>query len=112
MSSNWEACSKNTFIFSSVELSTKVQAAVPVIGWVEYEKYLEKNKKIDADEKFKTGEVVVSFIVDKKGKLSSFKIEQSLGKIEDAEALRLIKEGPAWKPTQDKKSRVTVIIRF
>jgi len=100
-------------------LSTKVQDATPVIDWVEYEKYLEKKKISDRagldardDLGFKAGEVVVSFFVDKKGQLSSFRIEQSLGKREDAEAIRLIKEGPAWKVTKSKKARATVIIRF
>ena len=100
-------------------LSTKVQDATPVIDWVEYEKYLEKKKisdrvGLDAADfvGYKAGEVVVSFLVDKKGQLSSFKIEQSLGKREDAEAIRLIKEGPAWKVTRSKKARATVIVRF
>jgi carboxypeptidase-like protein len=95
-----------------VGLSTKVQSAVPTIGWVDYQKYLENGKKLDPDIKLNSGEVVVSFIVDKKGQLSSFKIEQSLGKVEDAEAIRLIKEGPAWKLIEGKKSRTTVIIQF
>ena len=56
--------------------------------------------------------ILNAFIVDKKGQLSSFKIEQSLGKVEDAEAIRLIKEGPAWKLIEGKKSRTTVIIQF
>ena len=93
-------------------MSTKVQDATPVIEWIEYEKYLEKKKKASNGFKFNAGEVVVSFLVDKKGQLSSFKIEQSLGKQEDAEAIRLIKEGPAWKVTKGKKARATVIIRF
>lgn len=94
-------------------LSTKVQDASPVIGWIEFEKYLEKNKKPENDAKFKSGEVVVSFLVDKKSQLSSFRIEQSLGKEENAEATRLIKEGPAWKlTTTARKARATVIIRF
>ena len=98
---------------SSKGLSTKVQDASPVIGWMEFEKYLEKNKKVANNSKFKSGEVVVSFLVDKKGQLSSFRIEQSLGKEENAEATRLIKEGPAWKlTTTARRTRATVIIRF
>ena len=99
-------------------LSTNVQDATPVIPWMDYEKYLEKNNKINTDREISdklesnVAEVVVSFLVDKKGQLSSFKIEKSLGKQKDAEAIRLIKEGPAWKVTKGKKARATVIIRF
>jgi hypothetical protein len=103
---------KKKSITEGKELSTKVQDATPVIDWSKYEEYLEKNKKTNDGFKFTAGEVVVSFLVEKKGQLSSFKIEQSLGKREDAEAIRLIKEGPAWKVTKGKKARATVIIRF
>ena len=93
------------------KLSVYVMDAEPVGGWDEYNKYIEKNKRTTDDAKT-TGEVVVSFWVNKRGQLSDFSIEQSLGKTQDAEAIRLVKEGPAWKVTKGKKTRARVIVPF
>lgn len=87
-----------------------IQDAEPVNGWIEYQKYLDTSNTLrdtTSDE-----EVVVSFVVDKAGKLSNFKIEQSLSDKEDAEALRLIKEGPAWHLLRGKRAKVIVMVRF
>jgi CarboxypepD_reg-like domain len=92
--------------------TVKVQDAVPQIGWIEYEKYLEKNKKPPVNNPLMTGEVVVSFVVKRWGSLSDFKIEKSMSKDYDAEAIRLIREGPAWKLLRGYKSRITVIVNF
>jgi hypothetical protein len=88
------------------------QNAQPANGWLTYEQYLEKNKRIPESNPNLTGEVTVSFIVNKKGELSDFKVDKSLSAQHDAEALRLVKEGPAWKLVKGRKSRVTVIVRF
>jgi hypothetical protein len=88
------------------------QNAEPVYGWLSYDQYLEKNKKIPVGNPNVAGDVVVSFDVNKKGNLSDFKIDQSLSKACDDEALRLIKQGPAFKLLKGHKARVTVIVRF
>lgn len=44
------------------------------------------------------GKVVVSFIVNKNGTISSPKIERHADPMLDAEALRVIKQMPRWKP--------------
>ena len=54
----------------------------------------------------------MSFEVNKKGDLADFKIEQSLSKLHDEEAIRLIKQGPSWKLRSGRKARVTVMVRF
>lgn len=88
-----------------------VQEAEPVYGWVAYEKYLIENKRMPSGNA-RTGDVVVSFKVGKKGELSDYRIEQSLSKTYDAEAIRLIKDGPRWKSVNGRKSRITIIVRF
>ncbi len=88
------------------------QNAQPQYGWLEYQQYLQKNKKLPAGTPEAAGTVVVSFQVNKKGTLSDFKIEQSLGKIYDEEAIRLIKAGPSWKLTQGRKAKATVLVHF
>ncbi len=89
-----------------------IQDAEPVNGWIEFERYIEANKRISNAAKSKSGEVVVSFRVSRNATLSGFKIEQSLSPSQDAEALRLIKDGPAWHLLKGKRTRVMVIIRF
>ena len=94
------------------KITGKVQNAVPKIGWIEYEKYLQANKKTPADNPLLKGEVVVSFQVKMPHTLTDFKIEKSLSKEHDKEAIRLIQEGPAWKLLSHKKTRITVIVNF
>lgn len=88
-----------------------VTDAEPVIGWAAFDQYLEKNKSTTSGYT-SPGHVVISFQVNKKGTLSDFKIEQSLSKAYDDEAIRLIMQGPAWKLLKGRKARITVMVRF
>ena len=88
------------------------QDAEPVYGWVAFDQYLEKNKIIPVENSGIKGNVVVSFEVNKTGDLYDFRVEQPLAKACDDEAIRLIKQGPAWKLLKGRKTRVTVIVRF
>ena len=89
-----------------------VQNVEPNGGWMKYQVYLDSNKNKDIIIPDITGEVVVSFQVDRAGILSDFKIEKSLTPQYDQEAIRLIKQGPSWRLLKGRKSRATVIIRF
>jgi hypothetical protein len=89
-----------------------VYEAEPAYGWVAFGQYLESNKKTPAGADSISGDVVMSFEVNKKGDLADFKIEQSLSKLHDEEAIRLIKQGPSWKLRSGRKARVTVMVRF
>ncbi|MCS3795748.1 carboxypeptidase regulatory-like domain-containing protein [Niastella sp. OAS944] len=86
--------------------------AEPAYGWIAFGQYLEKNKIIPAGAENITGNVIVSFEVNKKGALSDYKIEQSLSKAHDEEAIRLIKQGPSWKLRSGRKARITVMVKF
>ena len=44
------------------------------------------------------GKVFVSFVVEKDSTLSNLKVVRGLGHGCDEEAIRIIKEGPKWKP--------------
>jgi TonB family protein len=63
-----------------------------------------------------TGLVMVSFIVNKAGKVTDISVERSAHPLLDAEAVRVIGEMPAWKPgTQHGKAvevRMTVPVKF
>ncbi len=96
----------------SKDLSVKVQDAVPIPGWNDYNTYLLEKQVVPDSLKNTRGNVVVSFVVTANGKLSSFIIEQSLAPDLDREAIRLVKEGPAWKILKGRKARVIVIVPF
>jgi hypothetical protein len=86
------------------------RTAVPVNGWQAFEKYVAENKKSlkeAAGDPLVTGAVELLFDLDGSGKPMNITIAQSACKSCDAEAIRLLKEGPAWKGTNGR-----VIIRF
>lgn len=56
-----------------------------------------------------TGQVLVSFVVDKTGKVTQPTIVRSVEKSLDQEALRLVKEMPDWKPGKQRGVPVDVL---
>lgn len=89
--------------------------AAPVNGTAAYETYLSQNLRYpdDARKKGIQGVVKLRFTVNATGKLSNFKVLQSLSKDCDEEAIRLIKEGPAWEINGDaRKVQVEWEIQF
>ncbi len=93
------------------EITIKIPDAEPVTGWDAYKEYLEKNKKVTKELSNLHGIVVVSFVVHRTW-IGNYTIEQSLDEELDAEAIRLIKQGPAWKLLKGKKTTATVIVTF
>jgi len=86
--------------------------AAPVDGWSAYQIYLEANKKLINPDSTIKGDEIISFLVDKEGGLSSFKVEQSLSTAHDSAAIHLIQQGPSWKLLKGKKGRAWVTISF
>ena len=69
-------------------------------GTAELMKFLAKNIKYpaEAQQKGEQGRVVVQFIVGKDGKLRDFEVKKSVSPTLDAEAIRVCKAMPDWKP--------------
>ncbi len=88
------------------------QNVAQVSGWDAFRNYINSNKKIQTADSVLKGEEVISFIVNKKSELSSFKIEKSISPAHDAEIMRLIKEAPPLKIPKGKKKRLQVSITF
>jgi TonB family protein len=92
--------------------------AQPSVSPDEYLEYLQKSlkKSKQALENQIVGTVEVEFRVNKKGKLSDFKITKSLGYGCDEEAIRLIREGPKWLPKTSGgttgRQRVRQVVNF
>lgn len=83
----------------------------PVTGQTAFENYL-RTKTVNPENKY-AGTVRVSFTVMPDGSLQEFKILRHLNDACDAEAIRVIKEGPAWIPASDRKpAKVKVKVKF
>jgi TonB family protein len=83
--------------------------AQPQGGKDAYEKYLQQ-KLVYPEQALKNeveGRVTIQFTVDDKGNLSNFKVINSVGFGCDEEAIRLVREGPAWSPSKKNDKAVT-----
>ncbi len=72
--------------------------------------FIAKNLKypVKAQESGVQGEVYVSFIIDKEGKISDAKIAKGVHELLDQEALRVVNLLPAWKPGKHEGKYVNV----
>lgn len=79
-------------------------------GTAELMKFLAQNIKypVEAQQKGEQGRVMVQFVVGKDGKLSDIKIMRSISPTLDAEAIRVIKAMPTWKPGTQRGQAVAV----
>jgi TonB family protein len=87
--------------------------AEPVGGIKAYDKYMEDNLRypqqaLDNDVK---GRVVVEFNVGIDGSLNNFVVMRSLGFGCDDEVIRLVKNGPTWRPTTEDNKPVESSVR-
>ena len=81
----------------------------PEEGWDAFDEYLANNLKPPPNiVKPADREVKLSFEVDKNGEPTNIKIEKSLCGECDAEAVRLLKEGPKWKRKKNKRAQVSI----
>ncbi len=96
--------------------SIEYERALPEIGSWQLNRYIKEQliyPKL-ADSLQIEGRVVLQFIVTSEGKLIDFKVLKSLGYGCDEEAIRLIKNGPAWIPAKendipiDREVRMTI----
>ncbi len=77
-------------------------APQPVSGNNSFTKYIEENiRKPQTLTEGENAVAVVSFVVRATGNIDSIKVLSSPGEEYTAEAIRLIKEGPAWKPAEN-----------
>ncbi|WP_299824714.1 TonB family protein [uncultured Pontibacter sp.] len=91
-----------------------IKDAKPVAGARAYRKYLEENiRYTSASEK---GRVVVRATVSPEGKLENPQVVKSLCPSCDAEAVRLVKEGPLWQPATSNGTNIVqnvkITVRF
>ncbi len=78
----------------------------PVDGWIKWRDYLQKNNRVVKDDTAHK-EVVLGFYVSNQGAPIYIKVIKGVGKKENEEAIRLLKDGPLWQPV-DNEVQVTV----
>ncbi len=81
-------------------------------AWQAMNNYINLNKKINDADSILKGEEIISFTVNKKGKLSSFKVIKSISSSHDAEVIRLLKSGPSLQTTNGKKIKYQISVFF
>jgi hypothetical protein len=88
--------------------------AEPAIGWYEYNNYINDNLVFPNEAKQKNIHGVVEVFVKLKnnGDISEIKVNKPLCPECDAEAIRLVKEGPKWEVKKNKAKKAKVKIRF
>jgi len=86
--------------------------ALPAEGWPAYNSYLESRKKTAGLDSTLAGVETISFIVNKIGALSSFKVDRSISPAHDSAAIRMIQLGPSWKLMKGRSARAVVNIIF
>ena len=85
-----------TVLFDSFEKSVPNKLQVSPAGLAAYKKYIDNNKRSLPGEKNK-GIVKVLFNVGTDGAMWDFVIFKSVSPACDHEAIRLVREGPAWR---------------
>ncbi|TLV02585.1 energy transducer TonB [Dyadobacter luticola] len=75
-------------------------AAAPSVGWEAYQAYLQKNTEL----KIGHAEIIVRFTVNADGTLSDVKATGNQPALSER-AVRIVKDGPAWRPASLQGSR-------
>lgn len=73
-------------------------------------KFIEDNLRYPEGESCAQGRVVISFVVERDGSLSDFKVVKSIGEPYDDEALRVAKLMPKWVPART--GGKTTVVRY
>jgi TonB family protein len=92
---------------------TEYSPPEPVTGRKNFDKYIEDNLRCpDILTESERAFVVVSFVVLSNGIIDSIKIIRSPGRQFSDEAIRLIKEGPRWKPANENGEPINDEVRI
>jgi protein TonB len=78
-------------------------------GIIEFDKFIAKNFKIPASNPELKGKIYATFIIEKDGSLSDIKILRDIGFETGAEAIRVLKMSPKWKPGEKDNKLIRVL---
>lgn len=114
-----DATTDNTMNISDQQTTTKQQDPIFVVvekmpvfpgGEQEMLRYIAKNLKypVEAQTKKEQGRVIISFTINKEGKIVDPVIVRGVSPSLNAEAVRIIKSMPDWTPGMQKEKKVNV----
>jgi outer membrane biosynthesis protein TonB len=94
-------------------INVNYEAPVPASGKAEFNRYIQENiRKPGNTEAGKKVVVVISFLVHSNGTIDSIQIVRSPGKLFSDEAIRLLKEGPDWRPAMENGEAIKDEVRL
>jgi len=101
-------------VADSIDTDEEDGDAEPAGGWVEYNNYLNNNLVVPNEAKTNNihGEVQVFAKLKTNGEVSQVKVAKPLCTQCDAEAIRLVKEGPKFEVKKNKTKKVKVTVKF
>lgn len=104
---NTEVSKENTTLYTLDGIDTYPEFTG---GHAAFVKFLTRNLRYPegAVERDIQGKVLVSFIIEKDGRLSNIKIIRGIGNGCDEEAIRVLEKSPKWKPGVQNKQNVRV----
>jgi len=90
-------------------MNVTIDSLEPAEGWTNFDDYVASHLKEPEElkEKGMKGEVELLFEVNKEGEPVNIAVTQSLCAKCDEEAIRILKEGPKWKPNK-KKGKIKI----
>lgn len=92
--------------------NSTVLSPEPINGWEKFEEYVLLNNRLIKNNKPIGKSVQLSFKVNEKNRPDDIKILNGLTKLENDEAIRLLKNGPDWKVVPNLTESVVVSINF
>ena len=100
--------------YGDTDKNVRRELAEPTGGKDAFEDYLEKSLKYPehALQNGVEGRVTIGFTVGTDGNLAEFQVLKGIGYGCDDEAIRLVREGPAWKPSRRNAQPVTEKVKL
>lgn len=91
-------------------IESSVGSAQPETGWSAYSQYIEDNVRFsDAD---RSGDIIMEFSIGANRRPTDIRIINGLSDGQNAEAVRLLKDGPAWTSPEASLSKTRITISF
>lgn len=87
------AAAESSHVFGIVETQPSFPGGKPALV-----KYLRENLRFIEDKEEISGRVIVQFTVEKDGSITNVKVVRGLDPVLDAEALRVVRSMPRWRP--------------
>ena len=111
MSKKLEQSANSNAAGPSDELLKPEDLPTPILGWQKFRQYILENIRNITSENniINTGQVILSFSINKRGHPINVTIEQSLCEACDKEAASLLLNGPKWKYIKGRRGVVTII---